>query len=239
MTKACKNIPGTVMLAGAIAAYAGTDMDAGDMCAAVAGAVSAGSLWAIAQTQYYRALRYDESDFQDCNPSQNTMAKVYCDLSCVEDAVKRGDQRILSSIGTLNRNILSEMREFFQHYVSEIFTRLTHMEDKQSHESSQLKNVMDTYAQADLNAVNSNGKQIIDAMNSQHSALNKNLGIAAKQIFDLTHEDALSCERSAGFSHEETQEREHSCTGAQSHRSEDGALLTVVSLPQTSVDVGS
>ena len=189
VTKACKNIPGTVMLAGAIAAYAGTDMDTGDMCAAVAGAVSAGSLWAIAQTQYYRALRYDESDFQDCNPLQNTMAKVYCDLSCVEDAVKRGDQRILSSIGTLNRNILSEMREFFQHYVSEIFTRLTHMEDKQSHESSQLKTVMDTYAQADLNAVNSNGKQIIDAMNSQHSALNKNLGIAAKQIFDLTHED--------------------------------------------------
>ncbi|CAE7543000.1 unnamed protein product [Symbiodinium natans] len=189
VTKACQQLPGTVALAGAIAAYAGTDMDAGDMCAAVASAVSAGSLFAIAQTQYYRALRYDESDFQDCNPLQNTMAKVYCDLSCVEDAVKRGDQKILTSIGTLNRNILSEMKEFFHHYVTEIFTRLTHMEDKSSHESQQLKSVMDTYAQADVDAVNSNGKQIIKAMNSQHSALNKNLGIAAKQIFDLTHED--------------------------------------------------
>ena len=127
-------------------------MDAGDMCAAVASAVSAGSLFAIAQTQYYRALRYDESDFQDCNPLQNTMAKVYCDLSCVEDAVKRGDQKILTSIGTLNRNILSEMKEFFHHYVTEIFTRLTHMEDKSSHESQQLKSVMDTYAQADVDA---------------------------------------------------------------------------------------
>ena len=44
--------------------------------------------------------------------------------------------------------------------------------------------------EADIDAVNSNGKQIISAMNSQHSAINKNLGDAAKQIFDLNHEEA-------------------------------------------------
>ena len=33
VTEACKNIPGTVALAGAIAAYAGTDMDTGDTIA--------------------------------------------------------------------------------------------------------------------------------------------------------------------------------------------------------------
>ncbi|CAE7669417.1 unnamed protein product, partial [Symbiodinium pilosum] len=188
-TKTCMAIPQALALAGAIAAYAGTSINWGAICAAVATGVSAASLYAIDVAQDYRAWRYDVSDFQDCNPLQNTMAKVYCDLSCVEDAVKRGDQQILTSIGTLNRNILSEMKEFFNHYVSEIFTRLTHMEDKATHDTDQLKQVMDTYARADLNAVNSNGKQIINAMNTQHSALNKNLGIAAKQIFDLTHEE--------------------------------------------------
>ncbi|CAE7877454.1 cugbp1-b [Symbiodinium sp. KB8] len=159
------------------------------VCEAIAAGVRGGALYAIAKRQDYREKRMIISDYADCNPLQNTMAKVYCDLSCVEDAVKRGDAQILSSIGTLNRNILSEMKGFFDHYVSEIFTRLTHIEDKSSHESSQLKQALDTYAKAEIGAVNSNGKQIIGAMNKQHSAMNKNLGTAAKQIFDLTHEE--------------------------------------------------
>lgn len=182
-------IPGTITLAGAIAAYAGPKMELSAICNAWASTISGGALFAIDQRQKYRQKRFDESDYADCNPLQNTMAKVYCDLSCVEDAVKRGDAQILSSIGTLNHNIVSEMKAFFDHYVSEIFTRLEHIEDKSSHENSQLKQVLDTYAKAEIDAVNSNGKQIIQSMNSQHSVMNQNLGNAAKQIFDLTHEE--------------------------------------------------
>lgn len=185
----CAAIPGALTLAGAIAAYAGVKYEMQAVCEAIAAGVRGGALYAIAKRQDYREKRMIISDYADCNPLQNTMAKVYCDLSCVEDAVKRGDAQILSSIGTLNRNILSEMKAFFDHYVSEIFTRLTHIEDKSSHESSQLKQALDTYAKAEIGAVNSNGKQIIGAMNKQHTAMNKNLGTAAKQIFDLTHEE--------------------------------------------------
>ncbi|CAK9100382.1 Uncharacterized protein SCF082_LOCUS46983 [Durusdinium trenchii] len=185
----CAAIPGTLSLVGAIAAYAGVKFETSKVCDAIAANIQGAATFMIEKRQSYREKRYIESDFQDCNPLQNTMAKVYCDLSCVEDAVKRGDEEILSSIGTLNRNILSEMKAFFDHYVSEIFTRLTHIEDKSSHESGQLKQVLDSYARAEIDAVNSNGKQIINAMNTQHSAMNRNLGNAAKQIFDLTHEE--------------------------------------------------
>ncbi|CAJ1373718.1 unnamed protein product [Effrenium voratum] len=185
----CSSIVGVITLAGAIAAYAGTKNEVSDICESIGANAQGGALYALEVTQDYRNKRFIESDFADCNPLQNTMAKVYCDLACVEDAVKRGDQQILSSIGTMNHNILSEMKAFFDHYVSEIFVRLTHIEDKSSHETQQLKQAMDTYAKADIDAVNSNGKQIISAMNSQHSAINKNLGDAAKQIFDLNHEE--------------------------------------------------
>eukprot|EP00439_Symbiodinium_sp_Y106_P036071 s752_g4.t1 len=141
------------------------------VCEAIAAGVRGGALYAIAKRQDYREKRMIISDYADCNPLQNTMAKVYCDLSCVEDAVKRGDAQILSSIGTLNRNILSEM------------TR--------SSTITQLKQALDTYAKAEIGAVNSNGKQIIGAMNKQHTAMNKNLGTAAKQTLVRQFGDSL------------------------------------------------
>ena len=145
---ACSAIVGVITLAGAIAAYAGTKNEVSQICESIGAGTQAGALYAIELVQDYRNKRFIESDFADCNPLQNTMAKVYCDLACVEDAVKRGDQQILSSIGTMNHNILSEMKAFFDHYVSEIFVRLTHIEDKSSHEVQQLKQTMDTYAKA-------------------------------------------------------------------------------------------
>ncbi|CAE7225250.1 cugbp1-b [Symbiodinium sp. CCMP2456] len=175
----CAAIPGALTLAGAIAAYAGVKSDSLPFR-------SSGYFVENKSVQTGSAHRKVAQLFMNRATSRQRPIGVEGDK---QDAVKRGDAQILSSIGTLNRNILSEMKGFFDHYVSEIFTRLTHIEDKSSHESSQLKQALDTYAKAEIGAVNSNGKQIISAMNKQHTAMNKNLGTAAKQIFDLTHEE--------------------------------------------------
>eukprot|EP00930_Biecheleria_cincta_P015003 TRINITY_DN12662_c0_g1_i2.p1 TRINITY_DN12662_c0_g1~~TRINITY_DN12662_c0_g1_i2.p1 ORF type:complete len:1799 (-),score=363.00 TRINITY_DN12662_c0_g1_i2:149-5545(-) len=131
--------------------------------------------------------KFYTSDYDDCNPIQNGFSKAYCDLSCVEEAVKHGDEHILSSMSQLNKNIVSQMKTFFDHYVEAIFKRMTHMEAKADHENSQIRKMMDTYAEDEIDAINSNGKQLTKFMNSQHSQLNKNLGNAAKQLFDLIH----------------------------------------------------
>eukprot|EP00913_Durusdinium_trenchii_P021579 g20277.t1 len=168
----CAAIPGTLSLVGAIAAYAGVKFETSKVCDAIAANIQGAATFMIEKRQSYREKRYIESDFQD---------------SGLQSPAEHHGQGLLRPV--LNRNILSEMKAFFDHYVSEIFTRLTHIEDKSSHESGQLKQVLDSYARAEIDAVNSNGKQIINAMNTQHSAMNRNLGNAAKQIFDLTHEE--------------------------------------------------
>lgn len=185
----CASLPPVVTLVGGLAAYVGQQIPLGDICKGVSQTTFGLINYVKEKHAAYQERRDTASGFADCAPLQSTMAKVYCDLSCVEDAVKRGDQHILESIGTLNQNILSEMKAFFDHYVSQIFTRLTHIEDKSSHEVSELKNVMDVYAKADIDAVNSNGKQLINAMNTQHQAMNDNLNTAAKQIYDLSHKE--------------------------------------------------
>ncbi|CAE8610972.1 unnamed protein product [Polarella glacialis] len=187
----CSAVPSTGFSLGSIGVLANVEWNANDICNAVADTVSSAAEFQIGLQQQNMAEKFYDSDYNDCNPIQNSFAKAYCDLSCVEDAVKKGDAQILDSIGTMNKNIVSELKAFFDHYVKEIFTRLSHMEDKSSHESAQLRKFVNTYAKAEIDAVNSNGKQLTATMNKQHSMLNKNLGNAAKQIYDLTHTEHM------------------------------------------------
>jgi len=63
--------------------------------------------------------RWAEADNGDCSSLQHGLARTFCDLHCIRDAVKKGDKLILQglskSVSALNRN----MQALFTHYLGE------------------------------------------------------------------------------------------------------------------------
>ncbi|CAE7305430.1 unnamed protein product, partial [Symbiodinium sp. CCMP2456] len=63
-----------------------------------------------------RNSRFVAADNEDCNSVQHGLARTFCDLHCVRDAVKKGDAAILTSLEEGVSVLQREMRNLFQAY---------------------------------------------------------------------------------------------------------------------------
>ncbi|CAE7827297.1 unnamed protein product, partial [Symbiodinium sp. CCMP2456] len=64
-----------------------------------------------------RDSRFATADNEDCNSLQHGLARIFCDLHCVRDAVKKGDAAILTSLEEGVSVLQREMRNLFQAFV--------------------------------------------------------------------------------------------------------------------------
>eukprot|EP00930_Biecheleria_cincta_P056248 TRINITY_DN423_c1_g3_i1.p1 TRINITY_DN423_c1_g3~~TRINITY_DN423_c1_g3_i1.p1 ORF type:complete len:2561 (-),score=411.03 TRINITY_DN423_c1_g3_i1:97-7755(-) len=72
--------------------------------------------------------RFAENDAADCGPVNAAMQKIFCDLYCIEDAVKKGDKSILDTIGNLYEKIKMTTKEMFDFYIGQVLGKMGQLE---------------------------------------------------------------------------------------------------------------
>ena len=66
-----------------------------------------------------QSRRYTTSDTNDCLTLQHGLARMFCDLHCIRDAVKAGDKAILSNLDKATEVINDNTNRLFEFYLSE------------------------------------------------------------------------------------------------------------------------
>jgi len=57
------------------------------------------------------------ADNGDCNSQQHSLARIFCDLHCIRDAVKKGNKLILDSLSDSVSILNLNMQALFNHYL--------------------------------------------------------------------------------------------------------------------------
>ena len=66
---------------------------------------------------FLRDNKYGPNSRDDCMPLQHGLARMFCDLHCVRDAVKTGDKVILSNLEAAFQHMQSVTTQLFDHYL--------------------------------------------------------------------------------------------------------------------------
>lgn len=62
-------------------------------------------------------MHFEEAGFGDCNPLQHGFARTFCDLHCIRDAVRKGDDAILRAVEEAVEIIGKNTQILLEHYV--------------------------------------------------------------------------------------------------------------------------
>eukprot|EP00931_Biecheleriopsis_adriatica_P026128 TRINITY_DN15926_c0_g2_i1.p1 TRINITY_DN15926_c0_g2~~TRINITY_DN15926_c0_g2_i1.p1 ORF type:complete len:1350 (+),score=246.18 TRINITY_DN15926_c0_g2_i1:1707-5756(+) len=73
---------------------------------------------------------YERAKHADCDDVQEGLQRMFCDLYCIEDAVKKGDKSILESIGNLYDKIKLTTKEMFDFYIGQVLDKMGVFEGK-------------------------------------------------------------------------------------------------------------
>jgi len=76
----------------------GVSFKIGDLCEGVLEKAQSWADFANDQLRINRGWKMTNKDNADCNSQQHGLARIFCDLHCIRDAVKAGDQSILKSL---------------------------------------------------------------------------------------------------------------------------------------------
>eukprot|EP00928_Gymnodinium_smaydae_P042994 TRINITY_DN288_c1_g1_i4.p1 TRINITY_DN288_c1_g1~~TRINITY_DN288_c1_g1_i4.p1 ORF type:complete len:2624 (-),score=354.57 TRINITY_DN288_c1_g1_i4:129-7931(-) len=77
---------------------AGVEWDIPDLCGNIAGHVMDIKHYVNSEKQIHRNWKMAKNDNADCNSLQHGLSRIFCDLHCIRDAVKAGDEAILRSL---------------------------------------------------------------------------------------------------------------------------------------------
>merc|ERR1719271_125771 len=83
------------------------------------------------ETLYYSGVGL--VDANDCDPSQTKDKKLFCDLHCIEDAVRKGDSKIMQSLRVMHTKLLEEVHNMFEHYTNQVFTKVDDLGAREDH----------------------------------------------------------------------------------------------------------
>merc|ERR1719210_371318 len=102
----------------------GTD----ELCDDITGAIT-NTLKIVNHIEYgVRHIKMAVNDALDCNPLEEPMQRLFCDLYCIEDAVKKGDKAILDTIGNLYEKIKLTTKQMFDFYITQVVTKMGAMQ---------------------------------------------------------------------------------------------------------------
>lgn len=77
-------------------------------------------------------FEYEEAISEDCDPLQLGMARAFCDLYCIKNAVKSGDKAILRSLEAANDIMGKNMKMLFEYYTGNVLDKIEDLEEKSS-----------------------------------------------------------------------------------------------------------
>ena len=68
--------------------------------------------------------RLTDADYNDCNSLQHGLIRVFCDLHCIRDAVKSGDQAILISLEQMAKISTENTKRLLDYYTGTVLDKL-------------------------------------------------------------------------------------------------------------------
>jgi hypothetical protein len=121
---ACDAIPDPAVVTSPIGIGGSIKWSPRDFCADVGDIVSESGQFISAVEYGVYMNKFAENSAADCDAVQEGFQRVYCDLYCIEDAVKKGDKSILDSIGNLYAKMQAMMKEMFVFFTGQSVTQL-------------------------------------------------------------------------------------------------------------------
>lgn len=121
---ACDATPEGMTIVAPMGVGFGMAWDTEELCDDITGMLSEVSQFVNHMEFADRTFKFAANDAADCNPLQEGLARIYCDLYCIEDAVKKGDKSILDTIGNLYQKIKLTTKEMFDFYISQVLGKM-------------------------------------------------------------------------------------------------------------------
>ncbi|CAE7177294.1 unnamed protein product, partial [Symbiodinium microadriaticum] len=74
---------------------------------------------ALDARQARQERHFEQAGHDDCNPIQHGFARTFCDLHCIRDAVRKGDDAILRALEEAVEIVGKNTQILLEHYVGE------------------------------------------------------------------------------------------------------------------------
>ncbi|CAJ1457103.1 unnamed protein product, partial [Effrenium voratum] len=103
---------------------AGMAWDTEELCDDITAAIGTGVEFINHVDQAGWTYKFAANDAADCNPLQEGLQRIYCDLYCIEDAVRKGDQSILDTLGNMYEKIKLTTKEMFDFYIAQVLGKM-------------------------------------------------------------------------------------------------------------------
>jgi hypothetical protein len=114
----------------------GVSFKQGDLCEGVMEKAQTLADFVNNQVLVERDWKMANKDNADCNSQQHGLSRIFCDLHCIRDAVKTGDQAILKSLEDAVRVVGENTNLLLEYYSGRLQDSVDSLKESMGSESS-------------------------------------------------------------------------------------------------------
>eukprot|EP00928_Gymnodinium_smaydae_P020031 TRINITY_DN17730_c0_g1_i1.p1 TRINITY_DN17730_c0_g1~~TRINITY_DN17730_c0_g1_i1.p1 ORF type:complete len:819 (+),score=106.30 TRINITY_DN17730_c0_g1_i1:1-2457(+) len=120
----------------------GLEFQPGNICKGIAFAAESAAVASNDWKAVHHDMDFGWADNMDCNSHQQGLARIFCDLHCIRDAIKAGDRAILKNLEDAVAVVGQNTQLLLEHYTGMVTDKLDEMSSSSSSASElQLKSM--------------------------------------------------------------------------------------------------